>query len=92
MTKVREEDYCWRRATAGKRLADPILVSRSPRSKSRATKCEGILRSTLCTVKPAKDPFTQVILVISSERYKRLSDFIIFARNKNYDGFKITRY
>ncbi len=36
--------------------------------------------------------FKEVILVISSGRYKSLEVFIEFEKNKNYDAVEITRY
>jgi hypothetical protein len=51
-----------------------------------------LLRSAYCAVKVAKAPHKQVILVISSNRYKMPKNFTEFARNKNYDGSEIKRY
>jgi len=54
--------------------------------------CEGILRSAQYAVKAAEAPFKEVILVISSGRYKSLKLFKVFEKNKNYEGVEITRY
>ena len=54
--------------------------------------CEVILRSAKCAVKAAQAPFKEVILVISSGRYKSLKVFIEFDKNKNYDAVEITRF
>jgi len=50
------------------------------------------LRSAKHDVKVAQAPFKEVILVISSGRYKSLEVFIEFEKNKNYDAVEITRY
>jgi hypothetical protein len=50
------------------------------------------LRSAKYAVKAVQAPFKEVILVISSGRYKSLEVFIEFENNKNYDAVEITRY
>jgi len=54
--------------------------------------CERILRSAKYAVKAVQAPFKEVILVISTGRYKSLKLFIKFEKNKNYDAVEITRY
>ena len=54
--------------------------------------CERILRSAQHAVKAPEGPFKDVILVISSGRYKGLKHFIQFEKNKNYDSVEISRY
>jgi len=54
--------------------------------------CKSILRSAKHAVKVAPAPFKEVILVISSGRYKSLEVFVEFETNSNYDAVEITRY
>jgi hypothetical protein len=54
--------------------------------------CKSILRSAKHAVKVAQAPFKEVILIISSGRYKSLEVFIEFDKNKHYDAVEITRY
>lgn len=50
------------------------------------------MRSANSAVKAAQAPLKKVILAISYRGYKPLSDFIRFAKNKNYDDSENTRY
>jgi hypothetical protein len=50
------------------------------------------VRSANSAVKAAQAPLKKVILAISHGGYKPVSDFVEFAKNKNYDGSENTRY
>jgi hypothetical protein len=72
----------------------PTLTSGGdrPSGGSERPKCEGIVRSANSAVKAAQAPLKKVILAISDGRYKPVSDFVEFAKNKNYGNSENTRY
>lgn len=49
---------------------------------------EVIVRRVDCAVKAVKVSHKEVILSIATDGYKALVDFVLFAHDKNYDGFE----